>query len=265
MDDVATTQLLRIDGAADLLDALDKSPGPRIEPAEWLVQAVAPTTLDEDLDHVVGPPVDVARSGETDAPLVQVEHLVDERVAQVLDDTTGHQLLHDQQRAVGVDEALPRCRPSGGDPQPLRQCGALASPRLVVGVLLPLEHEAAPILVRDLGGPRLTPGERTDDTDPRAELRATPARPPSSPPSEVRPDRPSAQAASSAGAERDAARCDHCAVTAEPADAVEVIRLWADDDPPFVIEGVGDEVAYPRRPPASPWAARSCATSPIRR
>ncbi len=37
-------------------------------------------------------------------------------------------------------------------------------------------------------------------------------------------------------------------MTADPADAAEVIRLWADDDPPFVIDGVGDEVAYPAPP-----------------
>ena len=33
-------------------------------------------------------------------------------------------------------------------------------------------------------------------------------------------------------------------MTAEPADAAEVIRLWP-DGPPSRIEGVGDEVAYP--------------------
>jgi acetyl esterase/lipase len=39
--------------------------------------------------------------------------------------------------------------------------------------------------------------------------------------------------------------CDHRGVsTTEPADAVEIIRLWP-DGPPAVIEGVPDEVAYP--------------------
>ena len=46
----------------------------------------------------------------------------------------------------------------------------------------------------------------------------------------------------------DGARCDHGAVPAAPADAADVIRLWADAEPASVIEDVGVEVAYPAPP-----------------
>lgn len=112
--------------------------------------AVPVASLDEDLDHVAGPPVLIVAGCQAESLLVQHVQRVDEIVGEAVDVVARHEGLENKQESVDLDRLLFWARPPSFGLETVGEIHALRAPALVVRVELPLQDEAITVHPSDL-------------------------------------------------------------------------------------------------------------------